>query len=236
VTHNDRIKDPQSPVRVSRGDSGRPVNNKEGKPFEIYQARYEKMDPAEAAERCGATYDTERREFELNFLGNRYAVSFPQFSIRLISKNVPSDQLAAPGPAYILVIRYLLEGRAVPALGKYLTYREIPWGAVYNDNFTGRCLKRLAFAYGNSLDLFSKLMETLKATPIKGGDTAYELEFMDGLFIRYLLWEGDDEFPPSSQILFSDNFPSAFTAEDLAVVGEVTINAMKETEKLIKAQ
>ena len=171
----------------------------------------------------------------MNFVGNRYAVSFPQFSIRTIAKNVQSDQLAVIGPAYILVIRYLLEGRAVPALGNYLTFREIPWGSVYNDNFTGRCIKRLAFSYGNSQDLFSEIMEAMNAKPIKGGGTAYELAFMDGLFIRYLLWAGDDEFPPSSQILFSDNFPSAFTAEDLAVIGDVTINSMKETEKFLTA-
>ncbi len=216
-------------------ESGRLINNKEGKPFEIYQARYEKLDPADIALRCGVSYDPKKSEFELNFIGNRYAVSFPHFSIRHIAKYIPSDQLAEIGPAHILVIRYLLEGRAVPALGNYLTYREIPWGSVYNDNFIGRCIKRLAFSYGNSHELFSKIMKAMNAKPIKGGDIAYELAFMDGLLIRYLLWAGDDEFPPSSQILFSDNFPSAFTAEDLAVVGDVTINAMKETEKVITA-
>jgi len=235
VTQNDNIKSPADTALKGPGKPGGLINNKEGKPFEIYRARYEKLDPTEAASRCGASYDPERREFELSFMGNRYAVAFPQFSVRAVAKNVPADQLAVFGAAHILLIRYLLEGRAVPASGKYLTYREIPWGSVYNDNFTGRCIKRLAFAYGNSPDLFSKVMEAMKAKPIKGGDKAYELEFMDRLFIRYLLWEGDDEFPPSSQILFSDNFPSAFTAEDLAVVGDVTINAMKETEKLIKS-
>lgn len=118
-------------------------------------------------------------------------------------------------------------------MGKFLTYREMPWGSVYNDNFTGRCIKRLAFAYGNSQEQFAGIMEALGARRIKGGDIAYELELLNGLLIHYLLWAGDDEFPPSSQILFSDNFSSAFTAEDMAVVGDVTINAMKETGKLI---
>ena len=36
-----------------------------------------------------------------------------------------------------------------------------------------------------------------------------------------ILWEGDEEFPPSSQILFSDNFPVSFQAEDMAVMGDV---------------
>ena len=51
---------------------------------------------------------------------------------------------------------------------------------------------------------------------------------MKGLFVRLILWAGDDEFPPSAQILFSDNFPAAFTqGEDMAVVGDVTIDMLK---------
>lgn len=187
----------------------------------------------ETSRRCGVIYSAEKGVFELDFTGNRYAVAFPEFSVKIISKRVPADQLSEMGPAQILVIRYLLEGRLVPALGRYLPYREMPWGSVYNDNFTGRCIKRLAFSYGNSQEQFAQVMEALGAEPIKGGDMAYELEFMPGLRIRYLLWAGDDEFPPSSQILFSDNFSEAFTAEDMAVIGDVTINTMKQTGKYI---
>ena len=46
-----------------------------------------------------------------------------------------------------------------------------------------------------------------------------------------ILWEGDEEFPPSSQILFSDNFPVAFQAEDMAVVGDISINMLKALAK-----
>jgi hypothetical protein len=235
VTGNDRSAKPQDTARIIPDRESRTINNREGRPLEIYRALYEKLDPPEVAERCGVAYDPETGSFELNFMGNRHAVSYPEFSIRTVVKNVPADRLAEPGPAHILVIRYLIEGRLMPATGKYLTYREVPWGSVYEPNFSGRCIKRLAYSYGNSRGLFSKIMEAMKARAIKGGDVAYELEFMDGLFIRYLLWEGDDEFPPSAQILFSDNFPGAFTAEDLAVVGDVTIDAMKETAKLIGA-
>ena len=36
------------------------------------------------------------------------------------------------------------------------------------------------------------------------------------------------EFPPNAQILFSDNFRYAFTAEDLAVVGDIVLGRMKK--------
>ncbi|HIQ95452.1 MAG TPA: DUF3786 domain-containing protein [Candidatus Limivivens merdigallinarum] len=38
---------------------------------------------------------------------------------------------------------------------------------------------------------------------------------------------GDEEFAPSAQILFSDNFPVAYTAEDVAYIGDVVLDYMK---------
>jgi len=45
--------------------------------------------------------------------------------------------------------------------------------------------------------------------------------------MRFILWEGDEEFPPSAQILFEDNFPYAYQAEDMAVAGDVSITTLK---------
>ena len=82
--------------------------------------------------------------------------------------------------------------------------------------------------FGGKLDAFREIMERVGAQAISSGDVGYELEFMKGLFVRLILWAGDDEFPPSAQILFSDNFPAAFTqGEDMAVVGDVTIDMLK---------
>lgn len=65
---------------------------------------------------------------------------------------------------------------------------------------------------------------------IPGGDAAVELELFDNLYIRFLLWEGDEEFPASSQILFSSNFPAAFSVYDLTEIVEIILGVMKEKE------
>ena len=65
------------------------------------------------------------------------------------------------------------------------------------------------------------------ALPIKEGDVGFQFEIFPGYEIRFLLWEGDDEFPPSSQILFSDNFAAAFHAEDLVVACDILIGILK---------
>ena len=89
-------------------------------------------------------------------------------------------------------------------------------------------MMRLAYGYGSKLSVFEKKMEKLGARKLELGDISYEFEFLNDHFVRFILWEGDEEFPPSSQILFSDNFPLSFEAEDLAVVGDVSIGALKK--------
>lgn len=71
-------------------------------------------------------------------------------------------------------------------------------------------------------------MDKIGGTKLDFGDISYEFEFLNGLQLRMILWAGDDEFPPSAQILFSDNFPVAFVqGEDMAVVGDVSIDMLK---------
>ena len=86
---------------------------------------------------------------------------------------------------------------------------------------------RLAGSFGHNLEGFKKSCESLNGTPAGVGDASYDIKFMDGLTVRLILWEADDEFPAAAQVLFSDNFPSAFSAEDIAYVGDILINAMK---------
>ena len=199
-------------------------NHKEMVPFEHYVGLYAKLDPAEAAERCGVAYDPAARRFKMRLMYVDYELTWPVFSIRSEDEN---GFALGNLPAQMLLIRYLLEGKKSLGTGAFLPYREMPWGEVYLKPFTGRCLNRAAFTFGVQLGRFRKAMEGLPAIPIKRGDAAYQLEIMPGYDVRLIVWEGDDEFPPNSQILFSDNFPQAFSAEDRTVVGDILISDIK---------
>ncbi len=198
-------------------------NNKELVPFEHYVSLYKELDPVEASSRCGVKFDSERKCFLMRLLDADYEFSFPEFAISGSEGGFALRNL----PAQMLLIRFLLEGRASKSSGAFLTYREMPWGEVYIKPFTGRCLTRAAFTFGTRLDAFRRAMENTRAIPLKNGDAGYQIEVMPGYDIRLIVWEGDDEFPPNAQILFSDNFPQAFSAEDRTVVGDIVISDIK---------
>ena len=63
--------------------------------------------------------------------------------------------------------------------------------------------------------------------PLKHGDAAYEFTLWDNYRLRLIVWEGDDEFPPNAQVLYSDNFAEGFAAEDRVVAGDILISTIK---------
>jgi hypothetical protein len=130
-------------------------------------------------------------------------------------------------PERMLVLRYLCEGKWMPAAGKTLSYREVPWGETYFANFDGRCLKRLARMYGASPEAFCAYFENAAFAVKLEKKTGWRFEFMTGLHFEFIIWEGDDEFPTQAQILFDDNIPAAFSAEDLAVAGDCALSRIK---------
>jgi hypothetical protein len=207
-------------------------NQKEGRPLSYYTEVYQKLDPREIARRCALPFDA--GAFTLRLMGTEYRGTFPDFELW-----DPAGRPSAAGYEKILILRYLCEGKYLAPQGKQLSYHEIPWGPVYYRNFEGRCIKRLARTFGNDLPRFRHIMETspgLRAEPLGRGDAGdragyragYRFEFISGLYMGFLLWAGDEEFPPSAQILFDDNFVFAFTAEDLAVAGEAAIERLKQ--------
>ena len=208
-------------------------DSKERLPWEHYLSQYQESDPKEIAARLGISYDEEQKYFTLKFLGTVYQISWPDFQVSHEADDMGFYPLETMTYARTLTIRFLLNGAEASGSGKLKTYREMPWGEVYLRQFDGRCIKRLAFSYGNRIKDFQAIMEHMHCVPVKHGDIAYQLEIFPDYLVQMILWEGDDEFPPSSQILFSDNFPISFQAEDMAVMGDVIIGSLKSFAKCI---
>jgi hypothetical protein len=67
----------------------------------------------------------------------------------------------------------------------------------------------------------------LGAEPVNHGDAGYRFHLIDGYEMQILIWQGDEEFPPNAQILYSDNFAEGFAAEDRVVAGDILITTIK---------
>jgi len=195
-------------------------NHKEEVPFSYYEGLFRDLQPEEAAERTGMKWDGE--EFYVNLIGQEYAISHPEYAIRALD-----DDKLPPLPTQTFLLRYLLEGKAVAWAGAWKTFREMPWGELYIKPYTGRVLTRAAFTFGTRVAAFQNACEKMGAVAVGHGDAGYLFELIGGYKMQILVWEGDDEFPPNAQVLYSDNFENGFAAEDRVVAGDILISAIK---------
>lgn len=196
-------------------------NHKEEVPFSYYEEQFSKLDPKNAQERI-ADLNWDGKEFQVNLLGRAFAIAHPQYAIRALDGGpVP------PLPTQTFLLRYLLEGKTVAPLGKWLTFREMPWGELYIKPYTGRVLTRAAFTLGTRIAAFRKAAAAMGAQEVQHADAGFRFRLIGEYEMQILVWEGDDEFPPSAQVLYSDNFVDGFHAEDRVVAGDILISAIK---------
>ena len=191
-------------------------NHKEEVPFSFYEEKFKALDPAEVTQRLPFV-GFDGSAFTMELLGTAYTITWPAYSI---------DPVPAL-PVQTFLLRRLLEGTAKESQGTWKTFREMPWGEMYHKPYSGRVLSRAAYGFGFKLAAFAAACEKLGAKKLSHGDAGYEFEFFGPFKMQILLWEGDDEFPPNAQVLYTDNFADCFAAEDRVVAGDILITQIK---------
>ena len=199
-------------------------NNKEEVPFEHYAEKFRALDPQEAARRTGAAFDAAAGAFTVTLLGENYTIAWPEYAIS--AENAGAFALKNL-PCQTFLLRFLLEGRKAEPYGAFKTFREMPWGEMYIQPYTGRCLTRAAFTFGMRVEKFRAACEKMGAQALDHGDAGFQFTLLPGYDMQIMVWEGDDEFPPNAQILYSANFETGFAAEDRVVAGDILISAIK---------
>ena len=190
-------------------------NHKEEVPFSYYAELFSKADPAEITARLGIPF--ENNTFTVTLLGREYTVGA---DAHISPNNIPL-------PVQTFLLRYLLEAKTVRWQGTWKTFREMPWGELYIKPYTGRVLTRAAFTFGTRIAAFRAACEKLGAEKLPHGDAGYRFVLIGPYAMQLLVWEGDDEFPPNAQVLYSDNFAEGFAAEDRVVAGDILISHIK---------
>lgn len=164
----------------------------------------------------------ENSTFILRLMGSDIKVKFPEGTIFHMNGEEVTTYTAKT-----ILIRFLTNAKGVPATGKNITFKEIPEGHVYYSNFLKRTIMRLAKMYGNNIEELEKQFIKIKAEKVEIGDIGYKFEFVNNVYMTFVVWKADDELPESANILFDYNIQYYFNAEDLAVVPDIAIEILR---------
>lgn len=184
------------------------------------------LDPNNISELSNIYFNNNLSIFEINLMNNRFIMEYPSGNL-FKESSTTSNNLELD----IIITRYLLNATGIPPTNKFITFKEVPGGNVYYNNFLNRTIKKLAYEFSNCIDKYKIIMESLGAKKVDIGDLAYKFNFIGNIFMIFIIWFGDDEFEPNANILFDSNITYYFNAEDLAVVPDLAIDLISKTIK-----
>jgi hypothetical protein len=186
--------------------------------FDLACSSIKGMNLEERAKKAGADYQKGKggEKITLHFFSEAYHIQFPQIGFHSPSKKVVSLVTR------ILLLHYLIHADGNPLLGKWVAYKDIPGGLLYASVFARRVTEPLQRKFGKSAKSFEETGIILGGEPVTVGDASFILHAFPYVPLQYVLWEADEEFPPSVQLLFDASVDHYLTLEDIVVLGQVT--------------
>jgi len=185
--------------------------------FDLACETIKRMNLEERAEKAGAGYQkTENgEEVTFHFFSEPYQIQFPLIEFTSSSKKTISLVTR------ILLLHYLLRADGTPLTGKWVGYKDIPGGLLYASVFARRVTDPLVRKFGESAKWFREIGMALGGSNGGIGDASFVIQAFPYLPVQYVLWEGDEEFPASVQILFDASVDHYLSLEDIVVLGQV---------------
>ncbi len=134
--------------------------------------------------------------------------------------------------AKIVMLHYLIQASGAPVGTGLTPYEDVPGCRAYLPVFERRVATPLLRAFGYSRDAFSAAGEALGGTAEEYGNASFTLRVFPGLPITFILWEGEEEFPPSIKVLFDRSIHTYLPLEDIVVVSKMAATRiLKEARK-----
>ncbi len=119
----------------------------------------------------------------------------------------------------ILILHYVLGATGESLSGHSIDFREVPdGGGFYWSAFVSRAKKPLLETFGQDLNLYLKVAQSLGGEPQNLGDAAARFAAFPLVPVTHVLWRGDEEFPPEASILFDETIVQHLSTEDIAAL------------------
>ncbi len=145
--------------------------------------------------------------------GKALLLSPPGFSATDIATGAP----ARPADC-ILALHYLLCSLPVEPTGRWISFRDFPGGQFYWGPFSARTTNALVARIGNDLDRLRQNLNRFESRPLDLPDLSARIQAVGVVDVALIYRRGDEEMPPTAELLFDGCAKRCFSAEDASVL------------------
>lgn len=190
--------------------------------FEKAMEAFAGMAPEDASRRAAVEYNPATGVFTVPFLNEKHLVSFPD------GKITKEDGGEVSLTNKVCILHYLTHASDCTLTGRYVTFKELPNGSIYVGPFNNRAIRPLVSIFGKRPEALLKAAQKIGGTRADMGDYSVTISVFPKIPITFVLWEGDDEFPPSGNVLFDSSAPFHLETEDYALLPGLAIFLLKK--------
>jgi len=189
--------------------------------LKIARDKWAKQDLAVQAQRCNAEIrqSGDQTTVVLDFLYTKCEVTHPDGQVRFAEKEGEPDIWEQ-----ILMLHYIGSDFPLVQSEKVIAYSEIPDGKFYDAAYKKRTRGFMLKVFGDRPDAMLAAAKSLGATQADMGDVSACVRAFPNINLYLVMWRGDDEFPPDASILLEDRIQGFLDAEDIAVLGGITVS------------
>lgn len=188
----------------------------------LAREEFARRDPENMAFSAAVAYDFQKAEFSVPFLGTYYLVQYPEGKVKEATglEDVPLE-------VQILLLHYLAKASPAQPEGRWIAFQEMPGGFIYVGPFTNRAVRPLVGFFGDKPELLVRAAEMLGGKRIEVGDVAVSIPVLPKIPLAFIIWRGDEEFPPAGNVLFDASAPRHLPTEDYALLPGLVLGKMK---------
>jgi len=183
------------------------------------------LDPNLVAERAKVDFDSKTKTLTLPFINRKYLINHPAGEI-FAEDGSPASQYLS-----IIMLHYLVTADGTPLTGRWIAYRHLPGGDIYNEPFRKRAITPFLKTFEDQPERFREAAEALGGHQQSISGIGMAVPVLPMVPLCFVLWPGDEEISGSANILFDEAAPSYLPTEDYAHLPAIVNGAMKEQIK-----
>lgn len=171
-------------------------------------------DPRQVSMKSGVIFNREQESYIVPYLNRKYLVNHSTGNITPLQQNDKGVSIQQQ----TLFLHYLATAGGDSLQNEWITFKELPGGAIYTGPYQNRTIKPFLKYFGEQPRRFQKIAASLGGISAAFGDLCMILRPFPRVPIGFVLWEGDEEFPPSANILYDASASSYLPTEDYALL------------------
>lgn len=130
----------------------------------------------------------------------------------------PKRELTFAEAMAIYHVFYYSKPHPVPS-GIWVPLREVKGAGPFAPAFIRQNLEPFARAFSGKTDILREAGKKLGFLPVDQSDAGLEARVFSNLSIRFLFWDGDEEFPAQANVLFDSNITDYVHEETAIMIG-----------------